>query len=308
MVERTLGQAELGDAVKHTYEWLRQHNSATDVWTTLIAILTRSHQSLLAAEVAASAISANPRDLNLVEHYLDLCTVEQTEADAEKILADLQTRFPKSPSVAVRRAKWLGEKGRSAEGEAIYDSWLAKQPTFQMHHSYGRFLLELDRWSEARIQFDKALKFHRGFPMAHEGMGLSLRGLAAKSAETGHAREAERCLRQAERYFKSAIYWAGVNDAPVARFYTSLGWFYLDQRRYVEALSSFESATREDTEHFSNYWGKGCALKCLGRYSEALDALNVALSKAPQPLQPPASDEIPKLIEECRDTLRAATR
>jgi tetratricopeptide (TPR) repeat protein len=308
LVERTMEQAELAGAVERTYNWLRQHPGATNVWSALIALLTRSHQSLLAAEVAASAISANPRDLNLVEHYLDLCTVEQTEADAEKLLADLHTRFPKSPSVAVRRATWLGEKGRITEGEAIYGSWLAKHPSFQMHHSYGRFLLELDRWSEARIQFDKALKIHRGFQIAHEGMGLSFSGLAAKSAEAGHARDAERHLRQAERYFKSAIHWAGVHDAPVARFYTSLGWFYLDQKRYVEALSSFESAIREDPEHFSNYWGKGLALKCFGRYSEALDGLNTALSKAPQPLQPPASDEIPKLIEECRDALRAATR
>jgi tetratricopeptide (TPR) repeat protein len=163
----------------------------------------------------------------------------------------------------------------------------------------------LENWLKAKVQFDAALRLHRGFQMAQEGKALALRGLAAKAAERGDADGADKYLQQAEGHYKLAIYWAGRQGASTARFYNSIGWFNLDQKRYEGALASFDSAIGNDPEHFLSYWGKGAALKFLKRYAEAVDSLNVALSKAPQPLKAPASEEIPKLIEECENELKS---
>lgn len=110
-------------------------------------------------------------------------------------------------------------------------------------------------------------------------------------------------LGWAERHFLSAISWAKRKSEPTAKFYSSIGWFYLDQGRFPEALSSFNCAVGEAPEFFTNYWGKGDALLRLGRAAEAIDALETALAKAPQPLAPPARDEIPRLLEESRKQL-----
>jgi tetratricopeptide (TPR) repeat protein len=85
---------------------------------------------------------------------------------------------------------------------------------------------------------------------------------------------------------------------PCARFYTALGWFYVDVKRWFDALSAFESAKEEDPDYFGNYWGVGRTQYELGNYESAIDALRVALEKGPN-LGPPASDEIPDLLNQC---------
>ena len=301
LVERNADKQDLDLAVRNTDAWLRKHSGKTDVWCALIAVLIRTHQPALATEVATAAMSFNPTNQNLTESYLDLIASQGAEEDVEKIFDGLENRFPRHRVIPLRRARWLGERGRIEAAEAGFATLREKYPQWpQVNYAYGRHLLSLEKVAEAMAQFEIALGIHRGFQMAHEGKAQALRGLATKASEAGDTQEAENYLLQAEQYFKSAIYWAGVHAAPAARFYTALGWFYLDEKRCEEALSSFESAIGENPEHFSNYWGKGAALKCLGKYSKALDALNIALSKAPQPLEPPASEEIPRLIDECR--------
>lgn len=131
----------------------------------------------------------------------------------------------------------------------------------------------------------------------------ALRGLAARQQDAFRSEIAHRLLNQAESEFRSAIYWAKIHAASIARFYTSIGWFYLDQERCEDALSSFDAAICEAPEFFANYWGRGATLQGLGRPEEAIAALETALAKAPQPLESPAKEEIPRLLEECKGNL-----
>jgi hypothetical protein len=62
-------------------------------------------------------------------------------------------------------------------------------------------------------------------------------------------------------------------------------------------LKAFEPARDEDPDYYGNYWGTGRALKELGDYAAAADALCTALEKEPA-LEPPASEEIPELLQQ----------
>src|SRR5207247_4925207 len=221
LVERK-AENYLEKAVQDTESWLRKHPLATDVWSILIAILTRTHQPSHAAEIASAAISFHPRDQNLLEHYLDLIASQATEEEVERVFAELRTLAPKNKVIPLRRAKWLSERGRNEEAEIAFSRLLDEYPGwFQIRHAYGRHLLGLEKWSEAVKLFEAALDLHKGFQVAHEGKALALRGLGARAIEAGDSKNADMYLRQAERHFKSAIHWARTNSAPTARFYTS---------------------------------------------------------------------------------------
>ena len=88
-------------------------------------------------------------------------------------------------------------------------------------------------------------------------------------------------FERAEQEFHSAIYWATVQGQPLAKFYSDLGWFYLDRSRWRDAIQAFESARDEAPDYFGNYWGIGKVLNELGNYAAASGALRTALEKAP---------------------------
>jgi tetratricopeptide (TPR) repeat protein len=309
LVERRASKEELGIVAKRTYVWLKKHPGATGIWQTLIAIMIRRHDPLFASEAVTAAISLHPNDQSLIGHYLDLVASQATGKDVEEIFSTLSARFPRNNTIPLRRAKWLSECGRTEEAEAAFGSLSMKYPrSFFVSHAYGRHFLAREKWSEAGTQFKIALGLHQGFQLAHEGSAQALRGLAAKATDAGDTHKAEKNLQRAERHFRSAIYWAKRRAAPLGYFYAAIGWFYLDQKACEEALGAFQSAIRENSEDFANYWGEGAALKCLRRYSEALDSLNSALSKAPQPFKSPAREEIPKLIEQCRNELDSLSK
>jgi tetratricopeptide (TPR) repeat protein len=82
-----------------------------------------------------------------------------------------------------------------------------------------------------------------------------------------------------------------------------LGWLYIDREQYSDAIESFCSAIKKNHEYFGNYWGLGKAQMALGQFHMAENALCMALEKVPEDLQPPASEEIPQLLQQCRTAL-----
>ena len=166
-----------------------------------------------------------------------------------------------------------------------YQTLIKQNPHwYANYYGYGVLLLSLERLDEAAVQFREMLQIHKGHQLAHNRLAWAL----WKSGDFANA----------EREFHSAIYWAGVKQKPQAMFFTDLGWFFLNQKRWNDALVAFTSAQDEDPDYFGNYWGIGCALKGLGDYTGAADSLRIALEKEPN-LELPASEEIPQLLNQC---------
>jgi tetratricopeptide (TPR) repeat protein len=152
------------------------------------------------------------------------------------------------------------------------------------YNAYGRFLMQSEKFSEAVLQFTKALDIHQGFHMARWGLASAL----WKSGE----------YREAECEFKTALSWAQKNEvSKVPMIYSSLGWLYVDCGQWHDAMTAFESARKLAPEYFGNLWGIGRVHFELGDFQKAVDSLRQALN-TPN-LQPPASDEIPALLAEC---------
>ena len=160
-------------------------------------------------------------------------------------------------------------------------------------------------YSEAKVEFGAVLELQKehDHALAHEGIAQSLRALAKAAAEAGGRANANRLRNEAEFHFKKALWLAERQQRPVGRFHTGLGWLYLEQGKLSGAIREFDAADHESA-HFLNFWGKGAALAALRKYKEALGALRKAWELAPHSVRPPASEEIPRLIKECEESLR----
>ena len=290
--------------------WLSEHTAAKEVWGALIATLIHLDRQPEAVETTLKAFSYHPNNPNLTEHYLRFVQESGDEQMVRKLYKNLITKYPRNRHFRIEFAAWLRDQDYNNEAEVLYKE-LIKLPTNKTirqlrqrtHYGYAQLLLKLERHDEARKQFRQVLKIHKGHQMAHDGLARTLHGLGKSVEQEGKTAEANQYFADAEREFHQAIYWAGVNEKSQAVFYTHLGWFCVDREQYTTALESFYSAMEEDPEFFGNYWGLGRALVGLGQFQAAANALRMALEKAPEDFQPPASDEIPELLRQCQDAL-----
>jgi tetratricopeptide (TPR) repeat protein/energy-coupling factor transporter ATP-binding protein EcfA2 len=309
LVERK-GTAEQAERVlQETAAWLRTHPNATDVWMRFFSYLMASERFDAARALAEEVVTMHSANSNLVTHYLHLVQDQLEEARIRELYESLFKLCPRDTVIRNSWARWLAAVNCRGEAETVFKTLIAERPTsFQPKYGYGRLLLDEERYDEATNQFREVLRLHRGHAMAHDGLAMALHGLARHAEGLPDALEAEGIFTAAEREFKSAIYWAGVAQDAQAMFFTHLGWFYVERKRWADALGAFDQAANEDPEYFGNYWGKGRALAGLEQWRNAAHALRKALEKAPDTLGPPASDAIPQLIQECETALTSDRR
>jgi tetratricopeptide (TPR) repeat protein len=228
---------------------------------------------------------------------------EQLCAMIDKILLGTQTHIV----AQLKCADWLSEAGYYDRAQNLLDDLEAKFKGYhQFHYTYGWHLHRQKHYAEAAAQFRKVLAKQPQHQMALEGLGRALRDLANQAAEIRDLQTAKRYRKEAEGHFKSAVKVAKKLKISAARFYAARGWLYYDWGRFGEALEDFKMANQQGY-HFMSGWGEGAALVALKKYHKALAALRKALESAPQPLDPPASDEIPRLITDCEKALSSPT-
>jgi tetratricopeptide (TPR) repeat protein len=229
----------------------------------------------------------------LLEHYLRVVQETADDKTVRKLYEQLLTKWTNDLGIQFLYATWLRDRDYFGEAECRYRAIIAKEPNlFPAHYGYGKLLLKLERFEEAAAEFQAVLKIHWGHQMGHDGLGLALWKLGD--------------YQQAEREFRAALHWGRRHEQSTAKFYTDLGWFYADRTRFSDALGAFESARDEDPEYFGNYWGIGRVLYELGDYEGAENSLRTALAKKPD-LEPPASDEIAALLDQCLRRLKDAS-
>ena len=216
-------------------------------------------------------------------------------------------KFPRHREVLRHFAVWLYSNNQIEEARQIYVKLIQQYPrSFEIRHGYGRLLLKEEKYLEAAEEFRAVLSTHRGHQMAHDGLAYAMGKLGEKAEASGERESAKRFYEIAEKEFKLAIYWAKKQGETQGVFYANLGWFYLARGRYADAKTAFKSSIFENKNNFVNYWGIARSHMGLGNYQAAADALQTALDKAEEAkivLQPPASEEIPELLRQCREKL-----
>jgi len=306
LVERKGTPEQLGRAVQDVREWLWKHTSADVVWNALIALLIRLGKTEEAAEIALEAISHHPEHQNLVIQQLRLFSELEDEQVVRWLYEKLVKSAPKDVNIVTHYANWLRDHDYHDEARAKHLSLIARASgNFKAHYGYGRLLLSLSELKQSAEQFRKTIGIRIGHAMAHDGLAQALNEMGTIAQQKNQKKEANRYFTEAEREFRQAIYRAEMSNQPQAIFFTNLGWFYVDRRRYATAIEAFEAALNEGSEFFGNYWGIGRAKTEQGQFQEAVNYLRIALEKAPEDCQPPASEEIPKLLQQCEEALNS---
>ena len=193
---------------------------------------------------------------------------------------------------------WLRDIGFYEEAENAYQKLIKVIPkSYQLHYGYGLLLVDTGRYKEAEKEFRKVIKIHRGHQMANLYMGIVLK-------------EQNR-IEEAEKWFKSALNWAEIkyeekqiNKRELGRFYHDIGLFYLEIKKYHKALKYLQKAASLFPKNFANWWRLACVCEKLKRWGECVKYAKKALWRAPPNLQPPAGEEIPMLLERCKQQLK----
>jgi tetratricopeptide (TPR) repeat protein len=277
--------------IAETKKWLANHAFAQSVWDMLIGYLFRADRQDEANELSILAITHHPEDKNLLMWYL---RAVQHKADPQAIMSAYESLIEKHPDDVLLRltyGTWLSNHGYYEKSETYLRRLVQERPLhYQARNRYGELLLKLERWEPAAQEFRDAIKIHKGFQLAHDGLANALWKLGN--------------LPEAEKQFKQAIYWAKIKSGRQVKFQTHLGRFYISCERWGDALKAFEAAKTEDPNFWEIYSGIGQAHMGLGNFSDAEKAFRTALDKKPD-LQPPASVEIQQWLLHCTQQLRS---
>ncbi len=254
-------------AVTDTAGWLKRHDDNSDVRTQYLTFLQGLPPAFDEQRKQAVTDTAD---------WLKRHDDDSTETVRTRYLTFLQglsAAFDEQRTDAAKATcDWL-------------ERLIARNPAnFGHNFIYAEQLRRLSRFEEAIVQYDFVLNRHKGHQIARRGRAIALQKLGRVS--------------EAEAEFKHALWWAGCNEQSQAIFHTSLGEFYLETKRWPEAINSFQQAQKEFPDYFGNHWGIAKAQIGLGNFDKAEEAVQRALEDPN--LKPPARDEIVQFLADIR--------
>lgn len=254
----------------------RAYVPPADPW--LDAVVTRSwHSDLLLKHAALAtragdaawrqwlvrrALEANPNGLDVLLEMASMLQAAGRHTEAFDFLRRAEAVAPGDHHTLVEQGKSLSELGRLAEAEAVLRRAVRVRDA-AAEYNLATVLDRLDRWSEAREHYERALvidPFHAR-AMNNLAIGFSLRG------------EQPRAL---------ALYRRAIEAAPDhADTYTNLGGALAGQGRFSEALAALDTAVSLDPGAADAHNNRGIALAQLGRLGEARTSFETALRLVP---------------------------
>lgn len=284
-------------ALVETVDWLKRHDDNANVRTQYFSLLLElpapfDDYRRQAVIETADWLGRHENDSFVRIQYLAFLQELSTTFDDQRIqvakaTADWLERHPDSNDVRSKYLKFLRFvpapelKPLREVSDKHHQQLIAKDPK-KNDFAYAEQLVILRRFEDAIAQYDIVLKRHQGHEMALRGRAFALQKLGR--------------MTEAESEFKDALLWAGVHKVSEAKFHTSLGEFYLETKRWREAIKSFEQAQKEFPSHFSNHWGIARAHVGLGNHRQAVQALERAQQDVS--LKPPAKDAILALLKD----------
>ena len=292
---------EIAQRVSWIVHWLERHDDDTYARTRYLTFIqglppTSDEQRKQAAVDTAKWLRDHDDDTYVRTRYLTFIQnlpdgFDKERADAAQATSDWLNRHPNSQDVLGRYVSFLLDVPLDAleplrQASDKHHRRLIEENPDDSHRNfvYAGQLLQLSRFEEAIAQYDVVLNRRKEHQMARRGRAFALQKLGR--------------MPEAEEEFKRALGCARDQKRPEAIFHTSLGEFYLESSRWLDAISSFQQAQEERPGHFRVNWGIAKAHVGLGNLDKAEDFLQRAL-EYPN-LESPAKDEILQLLEDVR--------
>jgi serine/threonine-protein kinase len=164
-------------------------------------------------------------------------------------------------------AKAYMDLGRLNEAEATYQRAIDVRPYYWAGYSaLGAFLAERGRYEEAARQFQKAIDTAPENAAGHRQLG-------GVYIYMGRYTQAEAALRKS------------LNIRPTPAAYSNLGNALLGQRRFAEAVSSFEQGAQMEALTYSAQWNLARAYHFSGRQKEARATFTQLVKRGQERLQ-----------------------
>ena len=302
-------QSEVVDRLDKVKEWLARHDENADVRTQYLAFIRQLPNKMRfdqlreqAATDTAKWLARHDDDTNVRTQYLAFTQQLPPEFDEIRKQAGLKTSewlktHPNNFNVCTGYVSFLlavRHPDLSAlEAESIpYHQWiLTKNPaSVGSHFVFGEQLLRLEKFAEAKVEFELVLAREPQHELAHRGRAVALQNLGK--------------VKEAEAAFNLGLRWAKTKGGKSAKLHTSLGLFYLSQNRWTEAVKSFEEASKEFSEYYGNHLGIAKAQRELGELREAKQSLERAL--ADLRLRSPHKEEIEAMLAEISQQIRVS--
>jgi tetratricopeptide (TPR) repeat protein len=272
LVAKKGSETEIAEAIEHVRIWLLERSQSTAIQIVFVAFF------------------------RIAKKYLELDDLAEC--------FETLIKNSKDQPIRLAYAKWLIGKGELEAAKKEYISLMKDAPNHvDAHHGYARVLLNTGEYPESAEYFRKAISIYTGNQMAHEGLAKSYQCIGGRFEEDGDIEEARQFYLKAEDGFRQAIKLAESKKQPPARFYTSIGWFYLGRNRKKSALLSFEKAMELNPRFFGNYWGIAIIQIENKEFKSAKGNLEIAIKNLPSRMGPPASEEIPELLKKCMSEL-----
>ena len=286
-------------AATATESWLARHDENTDVRTQYLAFLMKlpsefADQREDAARDTESWLAEPRHDEDTTVRTQYLAFVQQFPPELDQICkrallrtAEWLKMHPETFDVCTGYVNLLlavrfPDLAALEEESVPYHQWIIAKNPVQVGYrfTFGEQLLRLGKHAEAKAEYEQVLAQAPRHQLAHRGLAIAMQNLGKSKI--------------AEYSFKRALYWAKKYGGQLAIFQTSLGMFYLGEKRWPEAIKSFEEARSEYPDHYSNHWGIAKAQVGRDDLNEALLALKQAL--ADPRLRSPDKDAIEQML------------
>ncbi|HTT84130.1 MAG TPA: sulfotransferase [Rhizomicrobium sp.] len=225
--------------------------------------------------------------------------LHQAEASLSRVLAEIPGNAQALHLFGiVRRAQ-----GRLAEAEELYRRSLSTAPEqAQVHYNLGNLLRSLNRLEESIAEQREAIRLKPNHSEAHLALALALSMTGDHASAEKSCRDALRlqpnytaaklaiagdlCAlnrpKEAERILRQALTLGVREPALAAALEHNLGLALKQQRRFLEALASFDAAQAKAPELPVVDYSRGNTLQQLGRLEEAARAYRQALKRDPR--------------------------
>ncbi len=215
-------------------------------------------------DIYLNIIAHNKTDYSVMQKLAHTYRYWNKYVESEKWFLKAIEINPNNVELYTDLGKLYRNMDQQDKAEAVFKKSIDIDPTYDLTYSYGLGFLYFDqkRFLESEQMFLKALELNPRSEMAHMGLGDLYR-------EMGRYEESEKRYQEA----------FAIN--PQSESYLGLGWLYIHEKRYEEAVEVLHLYLKNIREKGEVYYTMGHAYVGLENFDKARNAFTRAVELNP---------------------------